>query len=226
MLARFAKAEEGTAEAEIRRRAFRVATEYNDESKRAKESRRGRTPRASELSRSSSRPVVIGGEETNAAIRRPSQDTRRSRDSLRRSFDRGRSHCGRTLSQAAGGSGSSTPTKGPSDGLPFPTPAVCYLLISPLLPPISGFLTFFSDIARNGEAGQALIKHSTLAIYGDQDAFITQRKYRKWAESMKAKSQSRFHFHEIARAGHFWHERGVETQLRNFVRLWLQDVIS
>jgi pimeloyl-ACP methyl ester carboxylesterase len=122
---------------------------------------------------------------------------------------------------------------------------ICYLLISPLLPPISLFATMFSklddhqDLRKTNAASPApsipphdglthseniLVNHPTLAIYGTKDFFASQRKLRQWAENLTSQQHSLFRFREISGAGHFWQESGVEKELRCAIREWLQDI--
>lgn len=112
---------------------------------------------------------------------------------------------------------------------------ISYLLISPLLPPISQFLTLFSkfslDVGMETSAQGKQIScpkpvdqmraHPTLAIYGNEDTFTSAGKLRKWSDETTRMPGSRFESHEIDGAGHFWHEDGVELQARNVLRDWL-----
>lgn len=119
-------------------------------------------------------------------------------------------------------------------------PQTSYLLISPLLPPISMFATMFSNVGLNDTGnksppnkggkdgvltGKILTNYTTLAIYGDKDFFTSQRKLRKWVEHLAGVPESRFQFKEIRGAGHFWHEDGVEEQMRVTVREWVEDIV-
>ena len=112
---------------------------------------------------------------------------------------------------------------------------ISYLLISPLLPPISQFLTLFSkfslDVGMETSAQKKQIPcskpvdqmraHPTLAIYGNEDTFTSAGRLRKWSDETTRMPGSRFESHEIDGAGHFWHEDGVELQARNVLRDWL-----
>ena len=112
---------------------------------------------------------------------------------------------------------------------------ISYLLISPLLPPVSQFLTLFSkfslDVGMETSAQGKQIPcpkpvdqmraHPTLAIYGNEDTFTSAGKLRKWSDETTRMPGSRFESREIDGAGHFWHEDGVELQARNVLRDWL-----
>lgn len=112
---------------------------------------------------------------------------------------------------------------------------VSYLLVSPLLPPLSNFLTVFSrlslDVGVESSAqgkpipcpkpATQLCKHKTLAIYGNDDGFTSAKKLRKWSDELSLVPQSRFQYCEIDGAGHFWREDGVEEQARHVLQNWL-----
>ncbi|KAJ6140572.1 hypothetical protein N7470_010368 [Penicillium chermesinum] len=117
-----------------------------------------------------------------------------------------------------------------------PCDSICvsYLLVSPLLPPVSSFLTVFSTLAIDlgGRSAQArparpaeqLSAHRTLALFGDGDAFTSVRKLQRWSAEMGRIPQSRFQGCEIKGAGHFWREDGVETEARRVLREWLRGI--
>ncbi|KAL4891012.1 Alpha/Beta hydrolase protein [Aspergillus ambiguus] len=115
--------------------------------------------------------------------------------------------------------------------------SLSYLLISPLLPPVSQFLTLFTrpsldirDTASNNprqfpcpNPADQLCTYPTLAIYGDQDSFTSASKLRKWSEELNKMPRSRFRSVEIGGAGHFWREIGAESQARDALRNWLRQ---
>lgn len=110
-----------------------------------------------------------------------------------------------------------------------PSVSIAYLLVSPLLPPVSHFLTCFSTLSLNVGTGKRiqvrpdhqLSTHSTLALYGDQDTFTSAQKFHRWSAELGRVPQSRFQGCEIGGAGHFWREDGVETRARSHLREWL-----
>ncbi|KAE8152612.1 Alpha/Beta hydrolase protein [Aspergillus avenaceus] len=126
----------------------------------------------------------------------------------------------------------------PREALDVPQINISYLIISPLLPPVNLFLTLFSTMSL--DVGATLISqgrqilcpkpnhqqclHRTLAIYGNQDTFTPVSKLRKWSDGLINTPQSQFHSVEIDGAGHFWRERGAETQARDALREWLRMV--
>ena len=115
--------------------------------------------------------------------------------------------------------------------------SISYLLVSPLLPPISNFLTFFSPLSLSiGADASAQRKHvpcpkptdqllanRTLAVYGNQDTFASTKKLRKWSRGLAHCPHSKFQYREVDGAGHFWKEDGAEAQLRSILAHWLQD---
>ena len=116
--------------------------------------------------------------------------------------------------------------------------AISYLLVSPLLPPLSHFLTFFSklslDVGVNMPAqgsqipcpkpATQLCTHGTLAIYGNQDGFTSAKKLRAWSDELSQVPQSQFQYREIDGAGHFWREDGVEEEARHVLQDWLDEI--
>jgi pimeloyl-ACP methyl ester carboxylesterase len=114
--------------------------------------------------------------------------------------------------------------------------AVSYLLVSPLLPPLNLFLTLFStmslDVGIYGatqgkqilcpKTTSQLCAHPSLAIYGNQDTFTSANKLNKWSDELSHVPGSQFQSAEIAGAGHFWREEGVESQARDALRDWLR----
>ncbi|RMJ24912.1 hypothetical protein PHISP_04221 [Aspergillus sp. HF37] len=115
---------------------------------------------------------------------------------------------------------------------------VSYLLVSPLLPPLSQLLTVFSklsldlgvEIPAQGKQipcpkpATQLGEHRTLAIYGNQDGFTSAKKLRTWAAGLSERPQSQFQTREIDRAGHFWREDGVAIQARRVLEDWLEEM--
>lgn len=113
--------------------------------------------------------------------------------------------------------------------------SISCLLISPILPPISSFLTLFGDFSINVQMGPSapgkhipcpkpadqLSAHDTFVIYGNEDTFTPASKLRNWSDGIAKVSGSRLESHEIDGAGHFWREDGVESQARSALRNWL-----
>jgi len=224
ILQRFQKVSKGTAGAEIRLRATRLSAQWRKNARLYREEQHARKSGSHEKLRISARvmAVAIGGDESDPGTRRTSHEGRTSMDAVRRSMDRSRMKLGlrqyrhsSEMSECTFIEESLTPAK-------IPLPQTHYLLISPLLPPISMFATMFSKGLINHE--EKLVRNPTFAVYGDEDFFTSPRKLRRWAEGLKAKPESQFHFHEVAGADHFWREEGSDSQMRNAIKGWLQDV--
>lgn len=115
---------------------------------------------------------------------------------------------------------------------------ISYLLISPILPPISSFLTLFGTFSIDVQMGPSapgkhipcpkpadqLSTHDTLVIYGNEDTFTPASKIRNWSNGIAKVSGSKLESHEIDGAGHFWREDGVESQARSVLRNWLSRI--
>lgn len=111
--------------------------------------------------------------------------------------------------------------------------SISYLLVSPVLPPVSSFLTMFTSLQVDvGDSAQAravgpadqLSGHRTLALFGDEDTFTSVRKLRQWSAELGRMAHSQFRGCEIEGAGHFWREEGVEGEVREVLRGWLRRV--
>ena len=108
----------------------------------------------------------------------------------------------------------------PSNEPSVPGVGFSYLLISPLLWPLSAALTlqmrpFDPDKARGG--------HKTLAIFGGQDGFTSAQRLEKWARRCGSKEYSRsFTYQLIEEAGHIWREQGVAGELQQAIQNWLR----
>ncbi|KAJ4286261.1 hypothetical protein N0V90_013295 [Kalmusia sp. IMI 367209] len=171
--------------------------------------------------------VTMGGEETSPEKRRSSREIRRSLDGGR-SLDLGSrlrslSHRRRNeeVLQTSAQATSIRPT--------IQVPEVRYLLISPLTPPIStlaapGLARSFWSRSTQPGSEDILAKHKTLAVFGDQDMFSSARKMRDWVDRMQREAQDKFLNMEVGGAGHFWHEEGVERQLRDALMEWEKRV--
>ncbi|KAF5850983.1 hypothetical protein GGP41_010618 [Bipolaris sorokiniana] len=219
----FAAPPEGSAAEEIVLRASKLADQSNMEwvTLARDETRARRKDRAKHNTRPS---ITMGGEETSPGKRRSSREVRRSLEGSSRLEIRTRlrslSHRRRDNAEVT------TPTKVETTN--FTVPDVRYLLISPLTPPLSSLAApalMHKFWSRSKDDHQETVgKHVTLAIYGDQDIFASAKKLRDWAEQLKASPGSRFRSLEVADAGHFWVEHGVEEKLRVAMREWIVDM--
>jgi hypothetical protein len=180
-----------------------------------------RQRRSSRTGHENRSPVTMGGEETSPDKRRTSRDIRRSADG----------HLGtdignrlRSLSHRRHKDGSPATSFEKQDYVAVVMQEVRYLLISPLTPPLSTLAApalgrkFWN---RSKEIEEDIIgKHATLAVYGDQDMFSSAKKLRDWCEQMSSTPEAQFSSVEIAGAGHFWIEGGVESKLRAALHDW------
>ena len=222
----FTQVNKATAQAEIRLRAVSLATQWNRDAVLYHEAQLARKKTSCERLRASAHAmaVAVGGEESEPGSRRTSHEGRKSLDAVRRSVERSRR---KLLRQHSSEVCEDTLVVESLARVDIATPQTHYLLISLLQPPISMFVTMFSNW-HSGSLAQREAKfldHPTLVIYGDKDVFASQRRLRRWAESMKSKPNALFQFHEISGAGHFWREEGVGKQMRGYIKEWIQGTI-
>lgn len=108
-----------------------------------------------------------------------------------------------------------------------------YLLISPLLPPLSSllvpnlpsFLTSYLWKTPSEPRSQNLLQNPTLNVFGSEDGFTAAKKLCVWGGKMQALSAT-FEWREIEGAGHFWKEQGVDAELRDVIRTWVERVLT
>ncbi|OJD19901.1 hypothetical protein AJ78_00095 [Emergomyces pasteurianus Ep9510] len=152
------------------------------------------------------------------------QSIERSRRRLKARFLRGRELESRALSVTSGVN---------EIARNMLTPTISFLLISPVISPITNFMTlslFGSrinlDVTLAGmpvsstRPEEQLTTHRTLVVYGNHDMFASVKRLRKWAIALTNKPDLMFEFVEIDRAGHFWLEEGTEAQMRAAVKRW------
>ena len=243
ILDRFSYITKGTAEDEIRLRALSLSTQRNKERYMQSEVMRGRSFRGNEKLEASSHSIAIavGGEETKPGSRRSSRESR-SLDIVRKSVERSRRTLGLRNSSSRLGSEPALDNEC-HISITIHVPSLYFLLMSPLLPPISWLATMFSKLSIHGllpnwsvlaggnhqsshQPEENLTRYPTMAIYGSNDFFTSHKKLRKWAEALAGRPESAFQFREITGAGHFWQEQGVERQLRGSIREWLQGTLA
>jgi pimeloyl-ACP methyl ester carboxylesterase len=172
--------------------------------------------------------VTMGGEETGPEQRRSSREIRRSTEGGRRSADL--RHAIRTFSRKSEKhetptttTTTTTPKENTATNPTIQIPKVRYLLISPLTGPISFLAAPGLGLRlwhKAPECQDTVAKHNTLVLYGDQDIFSSARKFGAWVHKMEAEPGSQVSHVEVAGAGHFWVEHGVEEEMRQALREW------
>ncbi|KAK6440283.1 hypothetical protein LTR95_003493 [Oleoguttula sp. CCFEE 5521] len=251
LISRFEEAQHGTTAAEIVLCARKLAQdiEHSAHAQQTPTNTRGRqlmpldhaTSPTSQRMRPS--PVVMGGEETDPAERRRSRDSRRSVDVIRRSVDLPR----RVKAHVRRKSGGVTATS-PIDEPPMPLPLsplvtaqqnatnvpgvdVSYLLVSSVLPPLAHSLVapgsvsaLFSSPKSSlvSTSGFGALESPTLLIWGSADSFTSSRRLRSWADKLKTQS-TKIEWAQVERAGHFWREEGVMTEMLERVTAWAKQ---
>jgi hypothetical protein len=105
-----------------------------------------------------------------------------------------------------------------------------YLLISPLLPPLSNFLSLSAPNLlfwrHHDHTSHTLLHHPTLVIFGTKDIFTSSAKLDAWCKKMSSlaiQNKTRFKWRKVEGASHFWREGGVEKELRESVREWADE---
>lgn len=106
------------------------------------------------------------------------------------------------------------PTLSPIEGLVTPRPA--YILVSPLQGIITNLATMSRSSAGDDPAAEVKLRENpTLAVYGNEDVFVSASKLRSWKTRMEVDiasdegARSGFEGREVNGAGHFWVEEGV-----------------
>lgn len=221
LLYRFSTGADGTAFTEIILRARGLAQQTREELQTPSTSN-GRESHDS--TRHYGANLHVGGEETSPEHRRRSHEGRISSE-IHRSVQSIRKLSG--LKKPAD-SNAAAPENSSTSNKPEPKAKPAYLLISPLLPPISSLTALsFSQASSKTDKEELQTRLSTnpsLAVFGSDDIFTSTKKLRAWAQSISGCPNSSFQFVEIDGAGHFWHEDGVEKRLRLAVREWIRGL--
>lgn len=238
ILSRFESAHIGTTPAEILLRARRLAQESRSTMTTAHSSPepRGRrlTPSDATKPRLRASPVVVGGEETNPQERRRSRETSRSASIVHRSVEmphrikaRIRRRSSGARSNAAMRSEESIASSQAARSAPGVS--VRYLLISPLLPPLAHTLVAPASLSslRGGvdrSTGFGMMNRPTLAVWGSEDGFTSNRRLKAWAERMTGSGHATgvLKWKDVQGAGHFWREPGAMKALMQEIRGWVK----
>ena len=209
ILAKFSKPAPDSAMAEIISCARTLASETNQDLASQRNSQ------------SQNHSLRVGGED-GAEARRSSRENRRSVEILRRSLDMPRSiKKMRSKGNESAASGQNEDIQSTGDRCLTHVKS-SYLLISPLLSPVSNLVMLPS---RHSKTNSAWIKHPAFAVFGDQDFFTSFRKLSQWAQRTSAAADSDFNYAAVTGAGHFWIEEGVEGKMKDAVRQWLRTCV-
>lgn len=108
-----------------------------------------------------------------------------------------------------------------------------YMLISPLRGWVNNIATMWSIKSSKekeplSENEMKLTIDPTLALFGDDDVFVSVKRLRTWAEKLtgpgKITAGSRFRYREIPGAGHFWHDYEAIQVLREEVESFVSGL--
>lgn len=95
-----------------------------------------------------------------------------------------------------------------------------YLLISPLLPPISFLLNLSNPFKSFHKKSTYLEEQPTLVVYGSHDGFTSAKKVTEWCRNISQQSSSSIQYLEVQDADHFWRSDLAQKALRNAIRDW------
>ncbi|KAL9610168.1 MAG: hypothetical protein Q9167_005122 [Letrouitia subvulpina] len=106
----------------------------------------------------------------------------------------------------------------------LPTPVTYYLLISPLVPPVSTFVTMGKRLYRNqSHIVHKLLYNTSVVILGSKDFFTSEKNFVKWCGKIRLdrgdkEGLQKLGYEYVEGAGHFWKEEGKEDLLMQVVR--------
>lgn len=226
---------------EIILRARTLSTQLNEKlsdlASRGREARPSTNPSPGHKRLSSHGSITLGGQETTPAPapRKASDDSaRRSIDIPGRIKDRMiQRHSSGKIRRRSSSSGVSRDADAQAQKTVLLTEAMapelpkvnaCYLLISPLLPPLSGFLSpSLSALIYKTPEPEILLHNPTLVIFGGEDGFTSAKRMRAWCRKMESLSKA-FSWNEQERAGHFWREGFVIDGLTGAIERWVGNL--
>jgi len=105
-----------------------------------------------------------------------------------------------------------------------------YLVVSPLQGIVSSLITMWGKPSKSCiENERKFTIDPTLAIFGDDDMFVSAKKLRAWAEGLSTSSHGgkeagKFRYVEVAGAGHFWHDHEAIRTLQDEVGSFLREL--
>ncbi|KAK6003313.1 hypothetical protein QM012_001158 [Aureobasidium pullulans] len=246
ILAMFRETQASTWVSDILKRAKELAQQTNTTLSNQVDTR-GRVPdpsarRQHKRQSSSQHSIVYGGSDSPSPADRHSTDfvhkgmemPARIKHAMHRKHKHS-SPSTRTLSSNSSERTMSTGNVPALDSLPHVL--THYLLISPLLPPLSNFLALSTSSLmfwRHADhIPHNLVQHPTLVVFGTKDVFTSSHKLDVWCKKMDALSsqaagsngKSCFTWKKVEGAGHFWREHGVEAQLTDSLREWVHEAV-
>lgn len=115
-------------------------------------------------------------------------------------------------------------------------PRVAYVLISPLLAPVSGFITMFSKLklatktsgmcvsvacqGREGGEFEQLVRWPCLCVFGSKDVFTSDGKLQRWTQQLRSRAGSQF-VSVRTNSGHFWTDSEGIVRLQRGMIDWI-----
>ncbi|KAF2664918.1 hypothetical protein BT63DRAFT_459536 [Microthyrium microscopicum] len=216
ILAPFGSYLPGTFPAEVSLRAAHLASETNEEYRQA------RSTTIPNSRQSIDHTLLVGGDEGSP---RKSKEHRRSID-MRKSLDvmSRQMHLHKhSLRSKHKDKPKSTAIPEVSQDFDFQI-KLSYLLISPLLPPISTFTALSFPFHNDHDIHtKKLTTSPTLAIFGSKDVFTASKKLKLWGEGLQNVNRT-FEWTEVDGAGHFWRESGTEEVLIDRIGKWIASL--
>ncbi|RMZ88671.1 hypothetical protein DV736_g4096, partial [Chaetothyriales sp. CBS 134916] len=232
-------AAEGSTEFEIKSRANQLGKDYAAYVRLQCQGSLTRGRGSLRASETNNPPGRMGGYSSEEANRRVSGESwRRSMDrgSVRRSLDRVRQRLGKNHDTIPGSIANIGPsTRSQATG----SPTIAYLLISPLLPPVSALTTMFGKpsfhrqspgfdrpLKDQSSSDEKFHNDATCIVYGGKDQFTSSKKIKKWTHELAERSAnpSLFSAQEVENAAHFWVE--APSRLQAIVGQWLLVLLA
>jgi hypothetical protein len=106
-----------------------------------------------------------------------------------------------------------------------------YLIVSPLQGIVSSFITMWGKPSKSCiENERKFAIDPTIALFGDDDMFVSVKKLRTWALNLSEdkketrKNDAKFQYVEVSGAGHFWHDHEAVRTLQEEVGRFLKDI--
>lgn len=101
-----------------------------------------------------------------------------------------------------------------------------YLIVSPLLPPVSTLISLpFGGGPTLEEHMRKFKERPTLAIYGDNDTFTQVSKLHEWASALNNLNPG-FQYVQVNGAGHFWREDNTVRSLSKWIAAFAGDGVQ